>query len=396
MLTTSFPVNPTTPVSGSFILRLVENLPAFVHVTIITPCGVEPPETQSRPTDRFRLKCFRYAPWTWQCITHQPGGIPSALRENKIAWLLIPSLLLRMFVACLGVSRSVDVIHANWSVNGLVAGLAGLLTRTPVITTLRGSDVNRVTDSALFRWILWASLSLSTRTVAVSESLARTAASYFPKPSKRITFIPNGIDEALFSLPLPDHTQPTNILSVSNLVPNKDVATIIRAVALLPRRMRWTLTVLGDGPEAAKLKAQASTLGVARCIDFAGSVPPWDVPSFLERAHVFVVASHSEGRSNALLEALAAGRPVAATRIPGITEVIRDEETGLLFEVGAARALARQLARLGSDYNLRRKLGDRARQLLLEQRLLWSETGDRYAKLYREVGGQQKQSLCAD
>lgn len=264
MLTTSFPVNLRTLVSGSFILRLVENLPGSIQVTIITPCGMGPPENQSRMPTKFILKCFRYAPWTWQCITHQPGGIPSALKGNKKAWFLIPLLMLRMFVACLEVAKSVDVIHANWSVNGLVAGLAGLFTRTPVITTLRGSDVNRATESLLFRWILWASLSLSARTVAVSESLVRTAASCFPERSKRITLILNGIDEALLSLPLPAHTRTTNILSVSNLVPTKDVATIIRAVAILPPSIRWTLTILGGGPEAAQLKSLANTHGAAK------------------------------------------------------------------------------------------------------------------------------------
>lgn len=134
----------------------------------------------------------------------------------------------------------------------------------------------------------------------------------------------------------------------------KDHATLLRAVAEVPDVI---LLLAGDGPLRANLEALASELGIADRVRFLG----WraDVGPLLESADVFVLASRFEGMSNSLMEAMAAGVPALVSRIPENTVLIDDGESGLVFEVGDAAALAQALRGL-RDPGLRARLTDAA------------------------------------
>jgi L-malate glycosyltransferase len=134
----------------------------------------------------------------------------------------------------------------------------------------------------------------------------------------------------------------------------KDHATLLRAVAEVPDVI---LLLAGDGPLRANLEALASELGIADRVRFLG----WraDVGPLLESSDVFVLASRFEGMSNSLMEAMAAGVPALVSRIPENTVLIDDGESGLVFEVGDAAALAQALRGL-RDPGLRARLTDAA------------------------------------
>ncbi|MCI5138420.1 MAG: hypothetical protein D3922_08390 [Candidatus Electrothrix sp. AR1] len=147
LLTTSFPLNRGSR-SGIFIQKMINHLPKNVLVTVLTPDGTE---AGSQSSADYSVIPFRYAPKQWQQLAHGSGGIMAALSRNKLLFLLLPTFLLSNLLTCCCYARKVDVLHANWSINGVIAGIAGLLFGKPVMTTLRGSDVNLIETSALMR-----------------------------------------------------------------------------------------------------------------------------------------------------------------------------------------------------------------------------------------------------
>ncbi|NIR61763.1 MAG: glycosyltransferase family 4 protein [Gammaproteobacteria bacterium] len=386
VVTTSFPLAPGSS-SGAFVEQLMRALATEVAATVLTPCTTR--RLQPQQGAGYGLRCFRYAPRRWQRLAHRPGGIPVALAESKLAYALLPPFLLGLLLACVRSARGSDLVHANWSVSGVLAGLAGRLTRTPVIVTLRGEDTARMSTSRLHHALVGWCLRLCDGTVAVSRAMRDRLTAQFPALEHRIHWIPNGVDEALLVLPpraaAEDPPAEFEILTVGSLIPRKRVEDILSALAVLRGRVPARLTVVGDGAGRERLRRLTRELGVSDLVRFAGAVAPDEVGGYLAGADALVLASASEGRPNVVVEALAAAVPVVATRIDGVEEMIRDGETGLLFEVGDTRALAERLERLFEDPPLRRRLAEAGRGFVLEHELDWDGTAARYLRLYRRA-----------
>src|SRR5262249_36862376 len=116
------------------------------------------------------------------------------------------------------------------------------------------------------------------------------------------------------------------------------------------------LLVIGQGSDRPRLEEFARVAGVQDRVHFLGAQA--EVAALLAEADLVWVPSHAEGGVNAALEAMAAGRPVVAAQLPGLAEVVRDGETGLLFPPADRAGLARQTRRLLDDPELRCLLGD--------------------------------------
>ena len=173
-------------VSGVFVQRLVQNLPPFVEANVITPCASWPIELEQ--CQNYRIQCFSYAPSNWQILAHESGGIPVALRHRKALIVLLPIFIGAMFFACLRASKSCDLIHANWSVNGLIASLVGVITGTPVITTLRGEDISKAGKSWLYKIVLRLCLRLNKKLITVSEAIYIQLSNNFPDHIDKLVF----------------------------------------------------------------------------------------------------------------------------------------------------------------------------------------------------------------
>jgi len=140
------------------------------------------------------------------------------------------------------------------------------------------------------------------------------------------------------------------LLVVGRLIPLKDLSTLIRALRLLPNPPPTRF--IGDGPLLAALEKEATGLPVT----FAGRIDPADLPAEYRRARVLVMTSTTEGMPNVILEAMAAGVPVVSTPVGSIPDIVKPDETGFLFPVGDAEALAAHLTRLFGDRALRDRL----------------------------------------
>jgi len=177
----------------------------------------------------------------------------------------------------------------------------------------------------------------------------------------------------------------TVLATASRLSPEKGLSHLLDAMpAILERDADVTLLIFGDGPLMGRLRSQAARLGCAGRVRFAGLVP--DFASLVAEVDVFVLPSLSEGLPNALLEAMAASRPVVATGVGGVTDLLRDGDNGLEVAPADSGALAAAVLRLVSDSGLARRLGQSARATV--------ESGHSFAgqcelleRVYRGVSG---------
>lgn len=152
------------------------------------------------------------------------------------------------------------------------------------------------------------------------------------------------------------------VLTVGRLSREKAQANLVRAFARLARAdASARLVIVGDGPERGRLEQLSSESGTQGRVVFAGQTN--DVAPFYAAADVFALPSHSEGSPYALLEAMAAGVPVAATCVGGVPEIVSDGESALLVTAGDEEALAGALSRLLSDARLARALAAKASAL---------------------------------
>jgi len=389
VLTTSFPIVPGST-SGIFVSRLFAAMPATVAVTILTPASrlgaIRLPEPE--PFDRVQIRTVRYAPNSWQRLAHEPGGLPIALRMKTPALVLLPLLIVSLALATLRIARTHQILHANWAANGCIAGIAGFLARRPVLVSLRGEDVTRARVSPFSGMVLRLALALGNSIVAVSTDMAAWLKTKFPNHAHKIVVVENGVDERFLAIGAVRYNRPvdtTPILTcVGNLIPRKGHDVLLRALGRC-NEYRWKLRLAGDGPERGHLSALARTLGLSDRIEFIGEILPDAMPDFLAEGNVFILPSLSEGRPNALVEAMAAGLPVVASAIDGVTELVEDGRTGQLFPAGDDGALADVLAHLMQHPSLRSKLGEAAHHEICERQLTWIGAAERYASLYRKM-----------
>lgn len=195
-------------------------------------------------------------------------------------------------------------------------------------------------------------------------------------PDSHVAVVPNFADREAFA-PLGDAQRialrrelgiPDDALTVgviARLTPVKDHATLLRAVARLAARVpRLHVVLVGDGPARGALEAQAAAAGLAHRVHFAGMRP--NTPNLHGLFDVSALTSVTEAFPNSIVEAMAAGRPVVATRVGGNVDAVREDATGFLVPVGDDAELAAALGRLLDDAALRSRLGAEAARVARE------------------------------
>jgi glycosyltransferase involved in cell wall biosynthesis len=175
------------------------------------------------------------------------------------------------------------------------------------------------------------------------------------------------------------------VLVVARLVPIKNVALLIDAVAMVRTHVPDVhLVVVGNGPEGAALRSRAAQLGLAEAVTFAGAIPHQDTPPFYRSADVFALSSDFDNSPNAILEAMASGLPVVATDVGGVRHFVRDPIGGAVVPGGDAAALAYAVERFLVEPDAARAAGahNRARA---SSEFSWRASAMQLLDVYRRV-----------
>lgn len=381
VLTTSFPLSPDSS-SGVFIERLAQELGHQCNLHVLAPAARYPVHLADEK--RYQLSTFSYAPAKWQVLAQAGGGIPAALSANPWLWLLVPFFITSMLVTCFWQARRAELIFANWSICGVIAGVVGFILRRPVLTTLRGEDANRIESSGMHRLLIGLCLRMCDCVSAVSDDIAIRVQNLYPAMASKVAMIPNGVEPLPLRNNISEDTGDNSIrlLIVGSLIPRKSIQTALHALARLPAEFR--LTVVGGGPERESLITLATTLGISARVHFTGHVPPNQIPEQLMKSDVLILTSRSEGRPNVVLEAMAAGLPVVGSDIPGIRELVIPSINGKLFPVADVNALVECLLPL-CDRTLRRQLGEASHRMISERGLTWKNTAAIYMQQFEQL-----------
>jgi glycosyltransferase involved in cell wall biosynthesis len=246
------------------------------------------------------------------------------------------------------------LVHVNVAAV-LAARLSG--TKTRVIVTERNQiELGAAQDMSATVGLAYRSVSLiypwADEIVAVSHGVARSLAVYSGLDERRIRVIYNPVvrptlkakARAALSHPWFADGEPPVVLGVGRLVEQKGFANLLRSFVIVRRTRPARLIILGEGPEQASLQTLADTLGLSTDVDLPGFV---DNPyPYMVRATVFVLSSAWEGLPSVLIEAMACGTAVVATRCPsGPDEILLGGKLGEMVPVGDAKALAAAILR---------------------------------------------------
>lgn len=259
--------------------------------------------------------------------------------------------------------READVVHAHlFPTQAYVAATVDPGCGRPALVTTEHSSWNRRHATIGGRLFDVGMYRRYDRIVAVSAAARHSLSARLGKHAP-IATVPNGIEVDSFAgvgdPPSRRGRRPPIILMVGRLVEAKDHATALRAFALV--RHPATIWIAGVGPLEAQLRRLAHELGVEGRVRFLGFTD--DVPALLAQSEVVLMTSRWEGFGLAVAEAMAAGRPVVASDVPGLREVLGgDGASGILVPPGDARAVAGALDRLLNDTTLRRRLGASGRR----------------------------------
>jgi glycosyltransferase involved in cell wall biosynthesis len=303
-----------------------------------------------------------------------------ALSAGLYAASMLPSVLRRR--------GRFDVLLGSWAYpDGVAAVALGRALGVPTVVKLHGSDIDVLSMRPSLRRQISLALPRAARVVAVSRALAAKVAD-LGVPNERIDVVTNGVDGELFhprdraaaraQLGHAGDTRPW-LLYVGRVEDDKGARELTAAfgrVAAQRPNSAIRLVVVGDGKARAAAEAALKPLGDAAL--FVGSRPLAEVPVWMGACDVLTLPSHHEGTPNVLLEALACGRRVVATRVGGIPDVVHRPELGTLVPVGDVDALTAALDEaLGTPY-------DAAAVAALGARGGWAESAARlHASLER-------------
>lgn len=285
-----------------------------------------------------------------------------------------------------------DVVHIFFGIpDGPIGWALKRVYGLPYLISLRGADVpsDEVKRFAkhykllrpLIRW-LWQD---ADALVAVSNGLREYA--FQTTPEIPIDVISNAIELSTFTPPRQrNHNGTVQLLFVGRLSAAKNVETLVEAVNRLKAQGidNFELRLVGDGERRSNLEQLVMEKGLTKQVHFFGWVDRDKIVDYYRQADLFVTATRWEGMPNTVLEGMACGLPVVATRAPGLDELVKDGCNGYLVDINDPAALADRLLELIDNPYERRRMGKESRKIA-EQEFDWEYIAKQYVQIYERI-----------
>jgi glycosyltransferase involved in cell wall biosynthesis len=293
--------------------------------------------------------------------------------------------------------EGIDIVHSHGKGAGLYGRLAARRAGIPAVHTFHGIHARYPVGGGRAYLMLERGLARITEAIVhVSESQAIEAATLGLAPPGRTHVIVNGIDARCVAAAAMTRAAAREELrldpealvlgTVARFDPVKGLDSLLRAFALAAAQdPAARLVIVGDGPEAPRLRGLAATLGIEPRVRMAGLIA--DASRVLPALDLYVSASRKEGLPLAILEAMACELPVAATRVPGHVDVVEEGVTGLLAAPGDDRDLARAMRDLMTKPARRSVMGQAGRRRVAD-RFAATRMAAETASLYRSVAAR--------
>lgn len=320
-------------------------------------------------------------------VTRIPFRIPNGSLISFIKFIVraIECISILLWFA---VRKKFDIINLHYAgENSLYAAAFSLLTRTPLVTSIHGSDIEQFACRNRFtRWIVGRTLKMSVYIIANSKALLQKASDMFGKDFlHKAIVIGNGVNvEAINKIEAaPRDYQYIIAIGRLNFVKGLDVLikAFHRAHSFHPK---IHLEIVGDGPERSNLELLAREFGIEEFVHFRGCKNNEEAISILKGADFCIVPSRREAFGITILEAMAAEKSVIATNIGGIPEIVINWENGLLVNPEDSISLGKAMLNLIDNPELRNKFG-KAGQERVRDKFEWHQISKRYLEVFNKA-----------
>ena len=315
-------------------------------------------------------------------------------------------------------THGIQILHTHWYKTDIIGLLATVGTKCRIVTTPHGWSREpdfklwcyEILDRAVFPFFdgvvplsqdLYEALASSTWYTVLSKLTnkrlpdspnQRLNESTTPRlpGSTNLLLIANGVDISEIDAVTEVAPEIVNLRSqgvfvvgyIGQLIHRKGLDILLEAAARLPKSLNWHLVVIGDGGQRSDLEKRALKAGIASKVHFLGYRQ--DRISLLKGFHVFALPSRLEGIPRCLMEAMAARVPVIASDIPGCNDLVADQETGILFPVNDAQALAERIGEIAVNKRLQESLTRTARKFI-EENFSAERMAKEYEALYMKI-----------
>lgn len=329
------------------------------------------------------------------CYLHRPNDLESDLTKAGVP---VSSLEVRgRLQSFKGVAQlrkliqslNIDLIHTNLYESDIIGGIVGRLTRRPVISTIANLCFERefMVNNPSLNWVklessrfvrLLVAHTCNTHLVSVSQTVAESAQRRLKVSAQKNSVIHRALSQNRLDSPDEQHVRLLRneleldesspvLVNVGRLVPQKGQVYLVEAMSKVVEAFpKARLLIAGDGSLMSPLTQLRDSLGLQEHITFLGQRD--DIKELLEVADLFVFPSLFEGCPNALIEAMAMGKPCVASRIAPNAEILADGVTGVMATPKSSEALAKAIIELASsDRDTVRQMGQRARELSRER-----------------------------
>ena len=385
---------------------------ADVEIQVLAPAykGLK-----SHDIDGTHVNRFRYAPASWEILTHEEGA-PSKMASKPWLQLLAIPYIINGFFQCIRICRKwrPDVIHAHWPFpHAYIALGAAKLFKIPLVLNFHGAELLLIRKKKWVKPLLKFAIG---QAQAIFANSSFTAGKIKALCNVDVEWSPYGTTLEGASLPLapaadaasappssggtPQRPEPHainnkfKILFVGRHIERKGICYLIEAAKYLPRD-KFEIRIVGVGDLTEQLKQQAAAVNDGAEIIFTGKLSPEDLANEYKTANVFTlpaIVDHkgdTEGLGVVLIEAMELGLPIVASNVGGIPDVVVDGESGILVPEKDPAALADAFKRLEADPTLIQKLLAGARNRI-DKCFTWDGIIERQVEVYKKVVDSRK------
>ena len=396
VLTSSYPARDSTH-EGRFVADLVARLPERGILPVVL--------VPHYPNGSFRelrngiaiIRFPYFFPLRFERLAYG-SGLLFNIRHDFFAFAGIIPFCMAEFFWTLTVlyQEKAALVHTHWLIpQGLTGAIIQSITGIPHIATVHGSDLSLIRKSAVLTRICTFIIRHSDTVTVNSRYTRQQLVSLVPESDRKIQIIPMGVDSEFFHKHKPvteikKSQQERIILNVGRLIGLKGTRYLIEAMADVVQAVPDAkLVVVGTGPEKKHLVKRVHELSLDNHVQFLGTIPHDELPSYYQNADVFVLpsitlAGMTEGLGVVLLEAMSHGIPVIGSNVGGIPDIITDGENGFLVPEQRPDILAEKIIRILDDTELQEKFR-RNGLIRVRDSFSWDMISKKFSELYCEA-----------
>jgi len=279
-----------------------------------------------------------------------------------------------------------DIVHAQNLIFATPALISKKLLKIPYVVWGQGSDV--YLQNWFIKLVSKTIIKNADSVIALTNNMKMVMQTIY---NRDIAVIPNGINIENYRDELDEHKRENSgkrILFVGRLDPVKGVQYLLKAMEIVCEVLPDAkLILVGDGEEREKLECLTNSLGMRDRVQFVGRIPHEKIPDYLYQADIFVLPSLSEGLAIVILEAMACGLPIVATRVGGVPDIIEDGVNGYMVESGDFQEMAKKIIFILENQPVMHLISKNNR--LKVQEYDWKNVINQIECIYFEIAKQQ-------